>query len=47
MWGLFRRKTDAEAVAVKFAAKRRWRTFLVRPLTSSPFALGSIEIDTD
>lgn len=46
MWGLFHRKTDAEAAAVKFVSKRGWRIYLVRPLVSSPLALGSIEIDT-
>lgn len=46
MWGLFRRKADAEAASVKFASKRGWRIFLARPLASSPLALSSVEIDT-
>ncbi len=46
MWGLFRRRTEAEAAAIKFASKRGWRVFLVRPLASSPLALSSLDIDT-
>jgi len=45
MWGLFRRRTDAVAAAIKFASKRGWRVFLVRSLVSSPLALSSLEID--